>query len=87
MFAPVTFRRWRGRILYVLSSLIGMSSISSSECPIKRKVERGCFEAIGSTQSSLSLYSPARDPHSGLSMESLEAKDQVIKEYTPKIEV
>ena len=66
MFAPVSYVRWRGRILYVLSSLIGMSSISSSECPIKRKVERGCFEAIGSTQSSLSLYSPARDPHSGL---------------------
>ena len=28
MFAPVTYVRWRGRILYVLSSLIGMSSIS-----------------------------------------------------------
>ena len=27
MFAPVTLHRWRGRILYVLSSLIGMSSI------------------------------------------------------------
>ena len=25
MFAPVTLYRWRGRILYVLSSLIGMS--------------------------------------------------------------
>ena len=34
MFAPVTLYRWRGRILYVLSSLIGMSSISSSECPL-----------------------------------------------------
>lgn len=54
MFAPVTLYRWRGRILYVLSSLIGMSSISSSECPIKRKMER-LFEAIGSTQSSLSF--------------------------------
>ena len=40
MFAPVTYVRWRGRILYVLSSLIGMSSITLSECPIKRKVER-----------------------------------------------
>ena len=28
MFAPVTLHRWQGRILYVLSSLIGMSSIS-----------------------------------------------------------
>ena len=28
MFALVTYVRWRGRILYVLSSLIGMSSIS-----------------------------------------------------------
>ena len=40
MFAPVTYVRWRGRILYVLSSLIAMSSILLSECPIKRKVER-----------------------------------------------
>jgi|GEM_PF-4739490 len=30
MFAPVTLHRWRGRILYVLSSLIGMSSIPPS---------------------------------------------------------
>ena len=28
MFAPVTYVRWRGRILYVLSFLIGMSSIT-----------------------------------------------------------
>ena len=54
IFAPVTLYRWRGRILYVLSSLIGISSIP----PLGMSDKEEGGEAVLSPLALPSLRSP-----------------------------
>ncbi len=46
MFAPATYVRWRGRTLYALSFLIGMSSISPLGMSDKEESEEAVLRPL-----------------------------------------